>query len=91
MGIPFEYDNEIALSDLRLDLDLIIKSEVLTEREKGVVLLRFGLDDGEPKTLTEISRCYGVTTERIRKIEAVALDKLRLVKSKLVGHIEDMK
>ena len=49
----------------------------LSEREAGVVSLRFGLTDGQPKTLDEISDVYGVTRERIRQIESKAMYKLR--------------
>ena len=49
----------------------------LTEREAGVVRLRFGLTDGRPRTLDEIGRVYGVTRERIRQIEARSMAKLR--------------
>ena len=49
----------------------------LSEREAGVVRLRFGLTDGRPRTLDEIGRVYGVTRERIRQIEARAMAKLR--------------
>lgn len=49
----------------------------LSEREAGVVRLRFGLKDGQPRTLDEIGRIYGVTRERIRQIEARTMAKLR--------------
>lgn len=49
----------------------------LTEREEGVLRMRFGLDSGEPMTLDAIGVEYGVTRERIRQIEKTALDKLR--------------
>jgi len=49
----------------------------LSEREAGVVSLRFGLTDGEPKTLDEIGKVYGVTRERIRQIESKTMLKLR--------------
>jgi RNA polymerase primary sigma factor len=49
----------------------------LTDRERTVVSLRFGLYDGEPQTLEDVGRIFGVTRERIRQIEARALDKLR--------------
>jgi RNA polymerase primary sigma factor len=49
----------------------------LSEREAGVVSMRFGLTDGQPKTLDEIGKVYGVTRERIRQIEAKAMSKLR--------------
>jgi RNA polymerase primary sigma factor len=49
----------------------------LPEREAGVVSMRFGLTDGQPKTLGEIGKVYGVTRERIRQIESRAMSKLR--------------
>ena len=51
--------------------------DTLSEREAGVVSMRFGLTDGQPKTLDEIGKVYGVTRERIRQIEAKTLAKLR--------------
>lgn len=51
--------------------------ETLTEREEKVVRLRFGLEDGKPRTLEEVGQMFGVTRERIRQIEAKALRKLR--------------
>jgi len=51
--------------------------DTLSEREAGVVSMRFGLTDGQPKTLDEIGKVYGVTRERIRQIESKALRKLR--------------
>ncbi len=61
----------------------ILKDEIsdllltLTEREEQVLRLRFGLDNGSPKTLEEVGQIFGVTRERIRQIEAKALRKLR--------------
>ena len=49
----------------------------LSEREAGVVRMRFGLTDGQPKTLDEIGKVYGVTRERIRQIESKTMSKLR--------------
>jgi RNA polymerase primary sigma factor len=49
----------------------------LSEREAGVVSMRFGLADGQPKTLDEIGKVYGVTRERIRQIESKTMSKLR--------------
>ena len=51
--------------------------ETLTEREEKVIRLRFGLEDGKPRTLEEVAQMFGVTRERIRQIEAKALRKLR--------------
>ncbi|WP_185969389.1 RNA polymerase sigma factor [Corynebacterium glutamicum] len=51
--------------------------ETLSEREAGVVKLRFGLTDGMPRTLDEIGQVYGVTRERIRQIESKTMSKLR--------------
>jgi RNA polymerase primary sigma factor len=51
--------------------------DTLTDREKRVLRLRFGLDDGRPRTLEEVGKVFNVTRERIRQIEAKALRKLR--------------
>jgi RNA polymerase primary sigma factor len=51
--------------------------DTLTEREKGVLALRFGMDDGTPRTLEEVGKHFGVTRERIRQIEGKALKKLK--------------
>ena len=53
----------------------VLKS--LTPREERVITLRFGLDDGRPRTLEELGKEFNVTRERIRQIEAKALRKLR--------------
>lgn len=60
---------------LREQLDEVLES--LTEREKKVLILRFGLDDGRARTLEEVGKEFNVTRERIRQIEAKALRKLR--------------
>jgi RNA polymerase primary sigma factor len=60
---------------LQEQLDSVL--ETLSEREAGVVKMRFGLTDGQPKTLDEIGQVYGVTRERIRQIEAKTMSKLR--------------
>lgn len=64
--------------------------DTLSEREAGVVSMRFGLTDGQPKTLDEIGKVYGVTRERIRQIESKTLAKLRHPSrsSKLKDYIE---
>lgn len=68
---------ERVLSDLlREDLEKVL-STYLTEREQMVLRLRFGLHDGTPRTLEEVGYVYNVTRERIRQIEAKALEKLR--------------
>jgi RNA polymerase primary sigma factor len=60
---------------LRDDLEHVINS--LTPRERDVVRMRYGLDDGRTKTLEEIGRVFSVTKERVRQIESKALRKLR--------------
>ncbi len=60
---------------LKNDLNQMLGT--LTEREEKVIRLRFGLDDGKPKTLEEVGQLFGVTRERIRQIEAKTLRKLR--------------
>jgi RNA polymerase primary sigma factor len=60
---------------LKEQLDGVL--DTLTEREKRVLELRFGIEDGRPRTLEEVGKEFGVTRERIRQIEAKALRKLR--------------
>ena len=57
----------------------------LTERERGVLYLRFGMDDGTPRTLEEVGKHFGVTRERIRQIESKALKKLKKAAPSLAG------
>ncbi len=64
-----------AFTMLREQLEEVL--ETLTERERKVVRLRFGLDDGHARTLEEVGKVFNVTRERIRQIEAKALRKLR--------------
>ena len=61
----------------------------LSPREEGVLLLRFGLDDGKPKTLDDVGRRLNVTRERVRQIQLRALQKLRAPScaSKLEGYL----
>jgi len=65
--------------------------EGLAERERKVISLRFGLEDGHPRTLEEVGREFGVTRERIRQIESKTLAKLRHPSrsSKLKDYLED--
>jgi len=85
-------DNSLTLGDLMSDPDQkpvdmasydMLKDDIsrlictLNSREQAVIRMRFGLDDGNPKTLEEIGRRFSVTRERIRQIEARALHKLR--------------
>ena len=51
--------------------------KTLTDREENVIRMRFGLDDGIPRTLEEVGKEFNITRERIRQIEAKALRKLR--------------
>ncbi len=57
--------------------ELLKSMDILTEREQMILKLRFGFDDGRPRTLEEVGRVYNVTRERIRQIEEKALRKLR--------------
>jgi RNA polymerase primary sigma factor len=66
-----------AVSFLLLKDQLQEVLQTLSEREAGVIRLRFGLTDGRPRTLDEIGLVYGVTRERIRQIEAKTMSKLR--------------
>jgi RNA polymerase primary sigma factor len=65
----------VAFTLLRDELRSVLAT--LSEREAGVVRLRFGLVDGRPRTLDEIGKVYGVTRERIRQIESTTMSKLR--------------
>ncbi len=69
----------------------VLKS--LTPREREVIELRFGLKDGNPRTLDEVAQCYGITRERIRQIESRSLSKLRqpIRSSRLAGFTEKEK
>jgi RNA polymerase primary sigma factor len=67
--------NATVFSMLKEELGYIMQG--LTDREKNILTLRFGLEDGSPKTLEEVGSAFKVTRERIRQIEAKALRKLR--------------
>ncbi|MGZ9587339.1 RNA polymerase sigma factor RpoD [Paenibacillus marinisediminis] len=67
--------DSVAFTLLKEQMDNIL--DTLTEREENVLRLRFGLDDGRPRTLEEVGKVFSVTRERIRQIEAKALRKLR--------------
>ena len=69
---PADFVAQLMLKD---HLDTVLGS--LGEREQAVVRLRYGLDDGEARTLEEVGRHFGVTRERVRQIEAKTLSKLR--------------
>lgn len=75
--------NDDAVSPEEAVIDSLLRDqinrvlELLTEREQMVVKLRFGLDDGIPRSLEEIGRILGVTRERVRQVEEKALKKLR--------------
>jgi RNA polymerase primary sigma factor len=93
LHIPLGEDGDSELGDLIEDSEAIEPGEAvsftllqeqvrsvlgtLSEREAGVVTMRFGLTDGQPKTLDEIGKVYGVTRERIRQIESKTMAKLR--------------
>jgi RNA polymerase primary sigma factor len=68
-------ESTLMKDSLKKDLEKVL--DELTEREGTVLKMRFGFDDGRPKTLEEVGRIYNVTRERIRQIEAKAIKKLR--------------
>jgi RNA polymerase primary sigma factor len=69
---PFELFRD---KNMRDELSELL--EVLDDRERTIILMRFGLDDGKPKTLEEVGKKFGVTRERIRQLQNIALAKLR--------------
>ncbi len=93
LSMPVGEDGDSEFGDLIEDVDatppdsvtssrerleaLMTVLDTLSERERTVIRLRFGLADGEPKTLEEIGQLYGLTRERIRQIEAKTMSKLR--------------
>jgi RNA polymerase primary sigma factor len=74
---PFELLRD---KNLRGEVDSLI--EALDDREKKIISQRFGLDGGQPKTLEDVSKDFGVTRERIRQLQNIALAKLRRALSK---------
>ncbi len=70
-----EPDEIVGKTMLREQISEVLKT--LTEREENVIRMRFGLDDGVPRTLEEVGKAFNITRERIRQIEAKALRKLR--------------
>jgi RNA polymerase primary sigma factor len=74
---PFELLQD---EDLRNEMDGVL--DVLDDREKKIISQRFGLDGGKPKTLADVSKNFGVTRERIRQLQNIALAKLRRALSK---------
>ena len=93
LDLTLGHENDTSIGDLIQDTNAIVADDAalaglledeigavlatLTEREAGILRLRFGFTDGRPHTLDEISRVYGVTRERIRQIEARTMAKLR--------------
>jgi RNA polymerase primary sigma factor len=93
LDLTLGHENDTSLGDLIHDANAVIADDAalaglledeiraildtLTEREAGILRLRFGFTNGRPHTLDEISRVYGVTRERIRQIEARTMAKLR--------------
>jgi len=93
LATPLGEDGDSEFGDLIEDSEAIVPADAvsftllqeqlhsvldtLSEREAGVVQMRFGLTDGQPKTLDEIGKVYGVTRERIRQIESKTMSKLR--------------
>lgn len=73
---------EVSSERVLLKENMMVLLEILTDREKDVIIKRFGLESGEPKTLEEIGKEMNVTRERIRQIEAKALRKLKTTRKK---------
>ena len=70
--------------------DILRWMEILKENEKQVIVLRFGLDGDEPKTLEDIGKVFGLTRERVRQIEAAALAKLRAIITQKTIQVDEM-
>jgi len=76
-------EDKRAISPANATVYSMLKEEIvnalhtLTDREKKILILRFGLEDGAPRTLEDVGKVFKVTRERIRQIEAKALKKLR--------------
>ena len=68
---------QFLVSFIMLKEQLLGVLDTLTPREEKVLRLRYGIDDGKPRTLEEVGKEFNVTRERIRQIEAKALRKLR--------------
>ncbi|PLX18009.1 MAG: RNA polymerase sigma factor RpoD [Candidatus Muiribacterium halophilum] len=99
LDVPVKSDEDSVFGDFITDYKFekpedtvfnnILREEIkqvlseLNEQEKTVILLRFGLEDAEPKTLEEIGKVLGVTRERVRQIEVKALRKLKNYKNRL--------
>jgi RNA polymerase primary sigma factor len=73
---------EVSSERVLLKENMMVLLEILTDREKDVIIKRFGLESGEPRTLEEIGKEMNVTRERIRQIEAKALRKLKTTRKK---------
>ena len=104
---PLGEEHDSSLADLLPDLDAEMPADAATrlmlghavlealdeldDREKKVVRMRFGLDDGQPRTLEDVGQHFGVTRERVRQIEARTMAKLRhpLRSSKLRDYLDD--
>merc|ERR1719450_1655105 len=80
---PSDHLKALELSDIRLQakIEALIKV-ALTERQAEIVRMRYGLDDGIPKTLDEIGERFQVTRERVRQIESKVTRKLKLNKQR---------
>jgi len=83
VGVEPDYSKNIMDDSLRQSIDLALKekrkngADLFTKREKTIIRARFGLDDGQSKTLEDLAQFFGVTKERIRQIEGNVLRKLR--------------
>jgi RNA polymerase primary sigma factor len=107
LDTPLGEEQDASLADLVADLDaedaaiaaarILLRDDVqevldqLDDRERDVVRMRFGLDNGKQATLEEVGRIFGVTRERVRQIESRTMAKLRhpLHSSKLKDYLDE--
>ncbi len=81
-----DIEEDIVKESIRKEIDYVLSH--LNERERYIIVHRFGLDDNEPKTLREIGKDLGISRERVRQIEMRALKKIRALATK--RHLKDL-
>lgn len=85
----YQVAEKVEASLLSSEVAQLLDNSLLTSREKQVIVMRFGLDDGRRKTLEEVGTYFGITRERIRQLEAKALRKLRVPAKKMFKDTSD--